>query len=257
MALVIVNPRKATKRRKASTTKRNPAKKRATKGASQMAKKRRSPAQRAATKRMLLARNPRRRRKVAVHRNPRRLVRRRRVTNPTSFRRMRRRRNPSRIGGGGSFFKSMLDKQGLMLLAAVVATPTIMAEGQSMLFPNATGYYQAGIQGAIGVGLGWAAWKFLDKQVGHVVALIGVGTAVAELITGYNAGTLGNSTMSGMRGNPNEYSIRRGTLSTAPPSRESGARTLAGYTGRGIGGRAASCMSGYISSAMEPGVRRV
>jgi hypothetical protein len=255
MALVIVNPRKP-KRRKVQA-KRNPAKKRATKGASQMAKKRRSPAQRAATARMLMARNPRRRRRVAVHSNPRRrVVHRRRVANPVrQFRNYRRHRNPSGGGGRSGFFGSMLNKEGLMLLAAVVATPEIIAQGQTMLAPNATGYYASGIKAVLGVGLGWAAWKYLDKQVGHVVALIGVGTAVAELVTQYQAGTLGNSTMGG----PPFNTLRRMEALRSTPQKAVGMRSMSGYQSMPVN---YGNMNGYqarpsLAMPAEPGVRRI
>jgi hypothetical protein len=167
----------------------------------------------------------------------------------------RRHRNPS-----GGFLSELFDKQGLMLLGAIVATPTIMSEGQSMIFPNATGYYQAGIQGLIGVGLGWGAYKFLDKQVGVVMAAVGIGTAVAQLVNGYNAGTLSTSKLSGY---PN-FPARSPVVGMFPVqntlgSREAGARTLKGYTGAGVGGRATSVMSGYVDTVRgipEPGVRR-
>jgi len=248
MPLVIVNPSATKPRRKRSATAPQ-----AKKGVP-MAKRRRSAAQKRAFAKMI-SRNPRRKRR-RVNTNPvRHVTRRRRVTrNPVRhYRRMRRHRNP-----GGGFLGSLFDKQGLMLLGAVVATPTIMAEGQSLLFPNATGYYQAGIQGAIGVGLGWAAYKFLDRQVGAMVAAMGIGTAVAELITSYNAGTLSASKLSGLPSRPvvGAFPVRN-TLG----NREAGARTLSGYTGAGVGGRACSVMSGYVTQGItgiaEPGARRI
>ena len=223
-----------------------------------MAKRRRSAAQKRAFHRMISA-NPRRRRRRLVA-NPVRHVRRRRTIhrNPAPVRRYagrRRHRNPS-----GGFLSELFDKQGLMLLGAIVATPTIMSEGQSMIFPNATGYYQAGIQGLIGVGLGYGAYKFLDKQVGVVMAAVGIGTAVAQLVNGYNAGTLSTSKLSGY---PN-FPARSPVVGMFPVqntlgSREAGARTLKGYTGAGVGGRATSVMSGYADTVCgipEPGVRR-
>jgi hypothetical protein len=204
----------------------------------------------------MITANPHRRRRRRVVSNPIRHVRRRRTVhmNPhRSYRHARRHRNP-----GGGFLSSLFDKQGLMLLGAVVATPTIMSEGQSMLAPSATGYYQAGIQGAIGVGLGWAAYKFLDRQVGVVMAAVGIGTAVAQLINGYNAGTLSNSVLNGYPVAPpvvGKFQVRN-TLG----SREAGARTLSGYTGAGVGGRACSVMSGYTNTLAripEPGARRI
>lgn len=223
-----------------------------------MAKRRRSAAQKRAFHRMITA-NPRRKARRRTVANPVRHLRRRRSVrvNPArSYRSARRHRNPS-----GGFLGELFDKQGLMLLGAIVATPTIMSEAQSMLFPTSTGYYKAGIQGVVGVGLGWAAYKFLDKQVGVVMAAVGIGTAVAQLVNGYNAGTLANSTLSG-------YPVARPVVGAFPVrntlgnSREAGARTLSGYTGAGVNGRATSVMSGYVSgqrltSIPEPGVRRI
>jgi hypothetical protein len=246
MPLVIVNPSTTKARRRRTATARK-----ATKGEPMM-KRRRSPAQKRAFAKMI-ARNPKRRRRV-VHANPVRHVSRRRTIrrNPAPFRHRRRHRNPS----GDGFLGNLFDTKGLMLLGAVVATPTIMAEGQSMIAPGATGYFSAGIQGAIGVGLGWVAYKFLDKQVGTMVAAIGVGTAVAQLISGYNAGTLSASKLSGF-GFPGNLP-RRPVVGSQLPNQEAGARTLSGYTGAGIGGRAASVMSGYTGRPMlESGARRL
>jgi len=217
-----------------------------------MAKRRRSPAQKRAFHRMISA-NPRRRRRRTVHANPVRHVTRRRTVrrNPVSYHHRRRHRNP-----GNGFLGELFDKSGLMMVGAVMATPVIMSEGQSMIFPLATGYYQAGIQGAIGLGLGWAAYKFVDKQIGAICAAIGIGTALAQLVNGFNAGTLSNSVLSG-------YPQAKPVVGMFPVkntlgnSREAGARTLKGYTGAGVGGRACSVMNGYVNTIAEPGVRRI
>ncbi len=260
MALVVVNPRR--KRRKAKApVKRNPATHRAKKGV-RMARKHRSAAQKAAFRRMI-AHNPhrRRRRATSAHTvsNPRRrVVHRRRVHNPVrNYRHYRRHRNPS----SGGFFGGMLGKSGLLLLGAVVATPTLMAEAQSLIFPNATGYYQAGIQGAVGVAAGYLVYRFLDQQTGRVVAAIGMGTAVAQLISAYNAGTLSASKLSGM-GAVMAPSRRYapGSAGGRIPGARVGARPMLGYTSQvpqNDGNLGSYVQSPTFRAPAEPGMRRI
>lgn len=144
-----------------------------------MAKRRtRTPAQRAATKRMLAARR---------HRNPSpapRTYRRRRVANPApvAYRR-RRHRNPS--SGGGGIMGELMSKDGLMMIAAVVGTPTLTELAAQYLMPTASGTTKSLVKAALGFGIGYGVYKFVNKKAGTVVALVAAGHAVTDLINSY------------------------------------------------------------------------
>lgn len=226
MSLVVVNPRPPHPAKKAKTAPK------AKKG-STMAKKRRSPAQRAATARMLAANGrhkTRRRRNPAPIHHRRATAHRRIRRNPRVMRHYRRRRNPSTDTG---LFSFMVSKNGLMMAAAVATTPTAMALAQEYIAPSATGYYSAAIQGAIGLAAAWLTYKYVSKEVGQMVGLVAVGTAVAQAVQSMEAGTAsvagysnnGGKTLT-MRGNDgllNGYSNpmagRMGALSHEPNMR--------------------------------------
>jgi hypothetical protein len=184
MPLIVVNPspfpkRKAKAKRNPSTPARKPAAKKGT----TMAKHARSAAQKAATRRMLAAnqhRNPSPRRKATKRRTLRR--------NPSPMRYARRRRNPSSTGGGGSLFSRLLSKEGLMMMGAVVITPTLTELLVGYVMPTSTGYTRIAVKGMAGLALGYAAYKWLNKQVGLTISLVAAGTAGAEAIHQYQAG---------------------------------------------------------------------
>ena len=149
-------------------------------------RKRRSPAQRRAFARMI-SRNPYHKRRsrrnpaplLAANPRRRRVYRRRTVHHyrPARYAHRRRRRNPSNSDFIGS---DPLD-QGMMGIAAVVGTPTLMQLRHSTnLFPNTTGIYDAAAQAAVGVAAAYVVSKFLDKQTGQIVAMVAIGTGVAS-----------------------------------------------------------------------------
>lgn len=224
MPLVIVNPSKnpaAPKARRKARTR---------KGATMATRKRRSPAQRRAFARMI-SRNPyhrRRRRRnppVTVLANPRRRRVSRRVVHHNPIRRYahrRRHRNPSE-----GVIGSLMSMQGLMGIAAVVGTPTLMTYGMSALFPSTTGIYNAAGQAVIGVAAAYVVGKFLDKQTGTIVGMVALGTALASAIADIQAGT------------PNVMA------GPAMPTRRLGTRTL----GTRTNAQGYITMSGYIPSS--------
>jgi hypothetical protein len=172
MALIVVNPTPRAGNR--AGAKHRP--KAATKKGEPMAKRRRSAAQKAAFKKMIAARrhhNPgtKRRRSVRRYSAP---VRRRRIH-----------RNPST--GGSGIFGELMSKDGLMMIAAVVGTPTLVEIAAGYLMPTATGITRTAIKGAIGLGLGYAVYRFVNKKAGMVVALVAAGSAISEVINQYMA----------------------------------------------------------------------
>lgn len=199
-----------------------------------MTRKRRSPAQMRAFRKMV-SRNPyrhRRRRRnpgiPALVANPRRhrLVRRRRLArNPVHhYRRMRRRRNPGLLSG-------MITKQSLFGIAAVVGTPTLMELAASQFFPNTTGLYSYGLQALVGLGLAWGVSKFVDKEVGQIVGMVAVGTAVASTI----------ANMTSANPAPNALSFTTGAM----PLRRLGTQAL----GTRTNAQGQLTMSGYVPSS--------
>lgn len=187
--------------------------------------KRRSAAQKAATRKMLAA-NRR-------HRNPspRKATSRRRVRrnpSPVSYHRRRRvHRNPS-VSGGGSIFSELMSKDGLMMIAAVVGTPTITELAVSYIMPNASGTTRTAVKAGLGLGIAWAVHKYVSKKAGLVVGLVTAGSAVADIINMY---------------------MTPGVPSAVAAS--AAAKTVAGYTT----GRSSQNLSGYRVS--EPGVVRM
>lgn len=158
-------------------------------------KRHRSAAQKRAFANMI-AHNPRRKRRVTRNpSNPRRrvAVSRHRVIHhrrPPMFGR-RRRRNPAEKSG---MFGQLVSAQALMMIAGIAITPTVVTLAQQTLLPSATGYYAAGFQGVVGVGLGWAVYQ-VDRAVGQMIALVGIANAIATFVANYQAG--GSSTLSG------------------------------------------------------------
>jgi hypothetical protein len=189
----------------------------------------------------MISHNPHRRRRRRnpglMAANPRRAVHRRRLRrNPARrYAFHRRRRNP----GGGDFFGSLMSTQGLLGVAAVVATPTIMDYASTNLFPSTTGIYDAAAQGAVGLAVAWAVHKFLDKQVGQVVGLVAVGTAVAVAINGMKLGT-----PNVMSGNPTPMK-RLGTAQLATRTNAQGLITMSGYVP--ASGRNQGNLNGYAT----------
>lgn len=240
MTLVIVNPRN------------HAAQQPGRKGKPMATRKRRSPAQRRAFARMI-SRNPyhrrRRRRNPSalspVMFNPRRVTHRRRVRrNPVRHYAYRRRhRNP------GSFLSTLMSTEGLMGVAAVVATPTLMEYASTNLFPSVTGMYDALAQTGVGLALSWVVYKFLDKQVGQVVGLVAVGTGVAQAISVYTNPT--GATVSGMGARRRLGAARLGTRTNAQ-----GYITMSGYVPSS--GNNNGNMNGYatMKAAMRPAAPR-
>lgn len=184
MSLTIVNPtkRKPAKRRRAkrttTTTTASPARK---KGVTMAKRRRRSPAQRAAFKRMI----------SGLHRtkNPvRRAARRRRYANPVHvYQHRRRHRNPGLVSRGG-VLGELMSKEGLMGMGTVVVLPTITTLALGYLMPSATGYTKVVLKGAIGIGIGVALAKWLNRKAGMVACAVAGGTMIAEAIQQYQAG---------------------------------------------------------------------
>ena len=146
-----------------------------------MAKKRRSAAQKAAFSRMLAGRRR--------HKNPAPAKRRRRVhRNPSSRKVYTRRRNPST--GAGSLMNELLSKDGLMMIAAVVGTPTLTELAVSYLMPSASGTTRSLVKAGLGAGIAYGVYRFVSKKAGLIVALVSVGSAASDLINSYmNTGT--------------------------------------------------------------------
>jgi hypothetical protein len=162
--LIVVNP----------TTRKPKARKRATtKKGTTMAKKHRSAAQKAAFRKMIAARR---------HKNPSAAPRRRRRA--TASRKVyTRRRNPST--GGGSLMNELLSKDGLMMVAAVVGTPTLTELAVSYLMPTASGTTRSLVKAGLGAAIGYGVYKYVSKKAGLIVALVSVGSAASDLINQY------------------------------------------------------------------------
>ena len=183
MSLIVVNPthRKPKAKKKAILKEKNP-----------MAKKRRSAAQKAAFSRMLAGRKR--------HRNPAPKRRRRVTRNPSHSRKVySRRRNPSH--GSGSLMNELLSKDGMMMIAAVVGTPTLTELAVSYLMPTASGTTRSLVKAGLGAGIAYGVYRFVSKKAGVIVALVSVGSAVSDLINSYmNTGTSSISASSVVKG---------------------------------------------------------
>jgi len=118
------------------------------------------------------------RRRRRVHRNP--VV--------TSHRRRRVHRNPSQMFTSKGIFAELMTAEGLMMIAAVAATPTITSLAVNAFAPSLTGYQRAGAKAAVGLGLGFATYKFVNKKAGLVAAVAALGIAAAECYNFYSKG---------------------------------------------------------------------
>lgn len=164
MSLIVVNPT-TTKRRKATK-----------KGKTAMTKKKRSPKQIAAFKKMLAARKR--------HKNPSHPVRTR--TRTRTVHHYAKRRNPS--SGGGSLFSELMSKEGLMMTAAIVGTPTLTELAVGYVMPTASGTTRSLVKAGLGLGIAYAVHRFVSKKAGLIVGLVSVGSAVSDLINSYMGG---------------------------------------------------------------------
>ena len=175
MSLIIVNPTKprtAIKRRVKSKTAKP------TNGGKKMAKHR-TAAQKRATRRMLAANRAKR------HTNPARRYKRRAsrtYANPAPVRSYRRRRhhNPS-PGTGKGIFGELMSTDGLFMIGAVVATPTVLNMAVNAIMPSSTGYTRTAVKSGIGLGLAWGLYKYLNKKAGVMVGLVTLGSAALEI----------------------------------------------------------------------------
>ena len=204
MSLIVVNPthRKPKARKKATPKEKNP-----------MAKKRRSAAQKAAFSRMLAGRRR--------HKNPAPAKRRRRVhRNPSSRKVYTRRRNPST--GAGSLMNELLSKDGLMMIAAVVGTPTLTELAVSYLMPTASGTTRSLVKAGLGAGIAYGVYRFVSKKAGLIVALVSVGSAASDLINSY------------MNGGTSSVSASNVVSGYLPKSNGNGMGRLSGYSEPGM-----------------------
>lgn len=141
-----------------------------------MAKKHRSAAQKAATRRMLAARR---------HRNPTTHSKRARRRNPAHSRKVyTRRRNPIAASG---LMGELLSKEGLMMVAAVVGTPTLTELAVTYVMPTATGTTRSLVKAGLGAAIAWGVYKYVSKKAGVVVGLVSIGSAVSDVINSYMA----------------------------------------------------------------------
>ena len=203
MSLIVVNP----------TTRKPKAKKAATKKGTTMAKKHRSPAQKAAFRKMIAARR---------HKNPSHAParRRRRVHANPSRRVYSRRRNPS--SGGGSLMNELLSKDGLLMVAAVVGTPTLTELAVSYVMPTASGTTRSFVKAGLGAAIAYGVYKYVSKKAGLIVALVSVGSAASDLI---------NSYMSPSSSNIAASNVVKGYL---PKANGNGMGSLSGYSEPGV-----------------------
>ena len=208
MSLIVVNP----------THRKPKAKKKAIlKGKKIMAKKRRSPAQMAAFRKMIAGRK-RHRNPSAPHKRRRRVY-----SNPTHRKVYSRRRNPST--GGGSLVNELLSKDGLLMVAAVVGTPTLTELAVSYLMPTASGTTRSLVKAGLGAGIAYGVYRFVSKKAGVIVALVSVGSAVSDLINAYMSP--GSSSIAAP-------SVVKGYLPRAAGNGMGGMRGLRGYSEPGV-----------------------
>lgn len=167
MSLIVVNP---THHRKPKAVP-----KAAPKG-HKMARKHRSPAQKAATSRMIASRK-RHKNPTVVH------SKRARRRNPSHSRKVyTRRRNPITSSG---LMGELLSKEGLMMVAAVVGTPTLTELAVGYVMPTATGTTRSLVKAGLGAAIAWGVYKYVSKKAGVVVGLVSIGSAVSDVINSY------------------------------------------------------------------------
>lgn len=168
MSLIVVNPTHHKKPKAAP--------KAAPKG-HKMARKHRSPAQKAATRRMIASRRRRHKNPTVVH------AKRARRRNPSHGRKVyTRRRNPITSSG---LMGELLSKEGLMMVAAVVGTPTLTELAVGYVMPTATGTTRSLVKAGLGAAIAWGVYKYVSKKAGVVVGLVSIGSAVSDVINSY------------------------------------------------------------------------
>ena len=152
-----------------------------------MARKTRSAAQKAATRRMLAAN---RRRKRNDNPAPRKATRRRaRAVHHNSSRRRRVHRDPSLLAGGKSFLGDLATTQGLIMLAAAAAAPTVVDMIHSRVVPDAykTGWWGIAGKAVIGLGIAYGLDKYGKQRKAALGFGIGaLGSLLANAWTTYN-----------------------------------------------------------------------
>ena len=167
MSLIVVNPTHHKKPKAAP---------KASPKGHKMARKHRSPAQRAATRRMIASRR-RHKNPTVVH------SKRARRRNPSHSRKVyTRRRNPMNASG---LMGELLSKEGLMMVAAVVGTPTLTELAVGYVMPTATGTTRSLVKAGLGAAIAWGVYKYVSKKAGVVVGLVSIGSAVSDVINSY------------------------------------------------------------------------
>ena len=118
------------------------------------------------------------------HRNPSTTStkRRRRVHRNPVMARARRRvhRNPSQMFTSKGIFGELMTAEGLMMVAAVALTPTVTSLAINQFGKTLTGYQRAAAKAAVGLGLGFGVYQFINKKAGLVAAVAALGIAAAE-----------------------------------------------------------------------------
>ena len=187
--LIFANP--STRPHKATPKTKTRPRRAASKGAKPMARKSRSAAQKAATRRMLAANRSRKR-----HHNPapRKARSRRRYANPAPRTRHRRRihRNPS-IAGARSFLGELASTQGLIMLAAAAAAPTVvdMATGYIVPVQYQTGYTGLAAKAAIAFGIAYALDRFGKQRKAAIGFAVGAaGSLIASAVRTYQVASV-------------------------------------------------------------------
>ena len=186
MSLIVVTANPSPRpRRKATTTTKTRPRRAASKGAV-MARKTRSAAQKAATRRMLAANKSRKR-----HHNPspRKATKRRRTYSAAAPRRRRVHRNPGILAGGKSFLGDLATTQGLIMLAAAAAAPTVVDMIHSRVVPDAykTGWWGIAGKAVIGLGIAYGLDKYGKQRKAALGFGIGaLGSLLANAWTTYN-----------------------------------------------------------------------
>lgn len=126
------------------------------------------------------------------HRNPGPVVhrRRRRVHRNPVVSRARRRvhRNPSQMFTTKGIFGELMTAEGLMMVAAVAATPTLTSLAVNQFAPSLTGYSRSAAKAAVGLGIGLGVYQFVNKKAGLVAAVAALGIAAAECYNIYSKG---------------------------------------------------------------------
>lgn len=177
--LIYANP--STRPHKATTTPTKAKRKRnaASKGAKPMAK-RRSAAQRAATKRMLAANKSRKR-----HHNPapRKAKSRRRYSAPVASSRRRRYRNPGILSGGKSFLGELASTQGLLMLGAAAAAPTVVDMVHERIVPDAYrfGWWGLLTKAILAGGIAYGLDRVVKQRKAAIGFAVGAGGSLIAL----------------------------------------------------------------------------